>query len=605
MESNENENKNKNETQENVLLNNQKNIISLPPEEQTLKKPTNEENNNEKKKDIISNKENKETLFGNDKNIFSDNKPLFESMNLFGDNNNLFNNKNKTIFEENNNCKTLFGDDDFKEFYENNKSLFKDNDNRSKSSNNTNLFGENNNNKKNNDFLSLFSNINNRSNKNNIEENNDEENEEISENEKNEPSKTLIVNQFLKAIDLKSDSTFASSKIISLLHLDENFIFSDFYIDIKELKNGNFFILFKNNFFYINSRTFKILNIDKSLRKYCGFLADFSKIEEINKELIGIISKKSVLIVKINNKEAKLFQEIEIKAKMLKSFPKENLIIINEYIDEPKKKINILNYYIYDTNLKYQLQKKKEINFQKFKIENINIEDFDLFNCITNMKKFKNGKVFFFTLSDMLLEENRTFDSMYRSLYERKVKIILNIYLYENQELIQLYKKMYTKSFIYYEYLSESSEFAEFLNFWSDQNILMNEKDEIISFYIPDAIRYVEVYIKEKTSKRQKFKNYFKKLIIDKKKLYFFLHNPPSLQQFQEIVLFKYEFPHFDLVKHIFAPYCFEDILITKKGYLLGVANKIITNYSFSSFFNKYLPKVNVNTTLCLLNIPI
>jgi len=33
---------------------------------------------------------------------------------------------------------------------------------------------------------------------------------------------------------------------------------------------------------------------------------------------------------------------------MLQSFPSENLIVINEYINEKDKKFNILNYYSYD-----------------------------------------------------------------------------------------------------------------------------------------------------------------------------------------------------------------------------------------------------------------
>ena len=85
---------------------------------------------------------------------------------------------------------------------------------------------------------------------------------------------------------------------------------------------------------------FKILNLNESIKKYSGF----KFFEEINNELIGTTANNFVLIVQINNKEVKFFQEIEIKAGMLKSFPNENLIIINEY--EEEKWINLLNYYM-------------------------------------------------------------------------------------------------------------------------------------------------------------------------------------------------------------------------------------------------------------------
>ena len=637
MESNEKKTK----TEDNMLSDCRRNIESPPSEEQTLRKPTNQENIDEKGKDIIINNEKKVTLFGNDK--IGDNKPLFEiKQSLFGENMNDLNDKNvkdlfgdnkikekknsdngkkenniifdnneqlfeknknvfgdnndkdnDNIFDDNNNCQTLFGDDEVKEFYNKYKSLFNDDNNYKSSEKN--------------------------------EEDNEESEEENHDNEKNdcdsltkdskkkppEPSHKLIVNQLLTKIDIENEPKMFSGKIVSILHLNEPSIsmFPDIndYVDIKELQNGNFFILFSNKFYYIISKTFKILNIDESLPKYCGFLSQFSKFEEINKELIGIISEKSVLIVQINNKEVKLFQEIEIKAKMIKSFPNENLIIINEYINEPTKNINVLNYYICDNNLKYQLKKKEEINFQKFETENINMEDFHLFNCITNMKKYKNGKIFFFTLSDILLEENQKFDAQYLSFYERDVKIFLNIYLYENQELTLIYTISYKTKFVYYEYLSDSSEYAEFLNFWRDQNILINEKDETIFFYISDLTRHVLVDIKEKKSKIRKYKDYFKKCIIDKKNRFCFIHNIPTIQECQEIVLYyQNDETKLILIKRIIPPYCLDDYLITKKGYLLGVAKKIVKSYRpnpIPLFSNAMIPDINVNFSLCLLNI--
>ena len=122
---------------------------------------------------------------------------------------------------------------------------------------------------------------------------------------------------------------------------------------------------------------FKILNLDESIKKYSGF----KFFEEINNELIGTTANNFVLIVQINNKEVKFFQEIEIKAGMLKSFPNENLIIINEY--EEEKGFNLLNYYIYDKNLKYQLQKKEEFDFLQFTREDISIESYLYFNYVS------------------------------------------------------------------------------------------------------------------------------------------------------------------------------------------------------------------------------
>ena len=87
----------------------------------------------------------------------------------------------------------------------------------------------------------------------------------------------------------------------------------------------------------------------------------------------------------------------------MRSFPSENLIVINEYINEKDKKLNILHYYTYDKYLKFELKTREEINFQLLlkeeKIENV--ENYELFYWITNIKKFKNGKLYLFSLSSI------------------------------------------------------------------------------------------------------------------------------------------------------------------------------------------------------------
>ena len=325
---------------------------------QTQNELNNQEiNEKEKEKNKINDKNWNKTLFGNDKNIFSTKEPLPFIKSLFGENDiakldkeKEENNKNISNKEEENtkiidnnkslfkNNKTLFGEDNNNALFEDNinKTLFEDN-NKSLlgDNNNKNLFGDNNNkslfgeNSK-----SLFTEIYNKpllgdNSKslfnNNIvfsEKNDNEENKEENEEEnieKNKPKTTikLLENQLFKT-DLR-----ANSEIITILHFNN---FSS-YKTIKELKNGNFLLLFEDALYYISSKTFKQLEVDKSLNKY--FNERFSYFEEINEELIGIISKNFVLIVQFNKTELKFVQEIKIKAKMLQSFPSENLIVIN------------------------------------------------------------------------------------------------------------------------------------------------------------------------------------------------------------------------------------------------------------------------------------
>jgi len=73
---------------------------------------------------------------------------------------------------------------------------------------------------------------------------------------------------------------------------------------------------------------------------------------------------------------------------------------------EKGKKLNVLYYYVYDEkNLKYQLQTKEDINFTKFG-EKLSKCCFN-FNYIGNIKKLKNGKIIFFTISTVIYNEKR------------------------------------------------------------------------------------------------------------------------------------------------------------------------------------------------------
>ena len=396
-----------------------------------------------------------------------------------------------------------------------------------------------------------------------------------------------------------------NSEIISKLDLDEQFIYFSYnkYRGIKELSNGNFILLFENIFYYINSKTFRVLNIGESLKKYFCENTSFSYIEEINEQLVGIISNNYVLIVQINNKEAKLFQEITIKANILKSFKSENLIIINEYIEEKEKNLNILHYYTYDKNLKYQLKAKEEINFKKF--ANTEIAYYNLFNYITNIKKFKNGKIYLFTLSSIPFEENQNFDSLYRSFYERDCILFLNIYLYENKELTEIYNRKYKKHFIYSNNFYESN-FNDFLKIWYDENLLIDEKSNKIAFISVHLSRLIIVDIQEKKAKRIKIDiEDFKSSFYDKKSnLWYFVQANEDFQ-IQRIILYKLSEESLYLIKIIHLPYYFNDICITKKGYLLGVAKNTLTIYSFYQHLERYAPTRIIQTSLCLLNISI
>ena len=290
---------------------------------------------------------------------------------------------------------------------------------------------------------------------------------------------------------------------------------------------------------------------------------------------------------------------------MLQSFPSENLIVINEYINEKDKKLNILNYYTYDKNLKFQLKTREEINFQYLlKEENLeNIEEYELFYCITNVKKFKNGKLYLFTLSSILLEENQKFDNMDNSFYETDYKITLNIYLYENKQLTTIYKTNYKKPFFYYEDINES-DYNVFLNIWNDENLIINGKDEKILFLHHDLNRTVVVDPVTKIVKRKKYDiNYKCKLWVYNKKsntYYLVINIDNNNQVVESFQLFQYRIVN---VKAYAFPFFFSNILLTKKGHLLGMVERVFKYYNYSPFFEKYIPQIITFPSLCLLNI--
>ena len=395
-----------------------------------------------------------------------------------------------------------------------------------------------------------------------------------------------------------------NSEVITMLQLKETFNspFDNNYIDIKELSNDYFFILFDNIFYCIDSKKFNILNNNESLQKYFEkHNIIFSDFQQINDELIGIISSDFLLIVKYNKKELTFFQEISIEPSIIKSFPSENLIIINEYVHEKEKDVNILNYYAYDEKKsQYQLQKKEEIDFSKFGEE---IKQFCCyFNLIGNIKKLKNGKILFFTISTILFEEKQNINNFNASFYERDCDIFLNIYSYEKKELSLIYKYNYSEHYVY-NYINKNFYFDNTLKFWNDRNIRLNEENKEIHFYIQYLNRDIMVNYETKERKRKQFEeseltmNY---KYDEKSKLYFIEKNNGMDEQM--IYIFDSERLS---IKNILLPYYFSDIIYLKKGYLLGVIRNTLTVYSFYHHLDRYAPSKSVQTNLCLIKYSI
>ena len=189
------------------------------------------------------------------------------------------------------------------------------------------------------------------------------------------------------------------------------------------------------------------------------------------------------------------------------------------------------------------------------------------------------------------------------SINEMDVHLSLNIYLYENKELTIIYKKNYIQHFKYYYNILES-EFGDFLKIWRDENILINEKDEIISFFNLNKPSFVIVKIEQKKVKRQKWNKKLQKCIFDKKSNYCYLVAGDEKLEFQIILLYQIS-PENGMIfiKNIYLPFLFSDIILTKKGHLLGVAKNTITVYYFYHHLGRYAPQKTISTSLCLLNI--
>ena len=394
-----------------------------------------------------------------------------------------------------------------------------------------------------------------------------------------------------------------NTEVITMLKLKETFRSPclNNYIDIQELNDDYFFILFDDIFYCININTFKILKNNESLQKYIGNENKiFNYFGRITDNLIGIISSDLLLIVKYDNNEVTLFQEISIKASIFKSFPSENLILINEAINKKDKKYNMLHYYTYnEKNSKYELQKKEEIDFTKFGEKLSKICQY--FNRIGNIKKLKNGAIVFFTISIAAFNEQRNIDKLCRSFYESDGHIFLSIYFYENKELSLIYQKEYSERFIYGQNISESN-LDETLEIWNDKNIIINEEDTKICFFIPSLYKYMKINYETKENKCQKFQpgemtmNYF---YDDKSESYFNILSDGCEAQLIAVLDSKKN------EKRLFLPFYFSKIIPVKKGYILGVIQNTLTEYSYHPFFEDYTPNRSVHTNVCLLKYSI
>ena len=57
--------------------------------------------------------------------------------------------------------------------------------------------------------------------------------------------------------------------------------------------------------------------------------------------------------------------------------------------------------------------------------------------------------------------------------------------------------------------------------------------------------------------------------------------------------------------KRLFLPFYFSKIIPVKKGYILGVIQNTLTEYSYHPFFEDYTPNRSVHTNVCLLKYSI
>ena len=612
---------------------------------ETSKKQSNNENNS-----------NNNTLFGdNNKTLFGESKSLFGENNktLFGDSKTLFP-KTEQFFP---NSKSLFGDDTNND--NNSKSLFEKNENlfpcnktqkkrkkpKSKKEDDSDSSSEEEDNDKNSncekvDNGNILDEIDKEKEEEEEEENNEGEGEEKEEEEGNEnneeeeiekeekiktrffkgklkwyskkknvpkPTSILAENKYLKNNTVK-----CNTEIKLFFHLREEF---ENYIDIKELKNKNIVVLFEKELFYFSSQTFKLLKIEESLHKIIND-NEFLKIEEINKDLIGLITKEFILIIEVNDKEMKLFQKIQIKANILKSFEEGKLIILNEYIEkdsdeendqdddeeEEDDKINILNFYTYDKELKYTLKSSVKLNFKKFSKKSL--EEYDIFNRISNIIEYKSNYYILFTQSTIPEAEVQEFDSDYRSFYERDCRFFLDIYLYEknSQKLKRVYKNNY-KVHLKYSFSIYDSEYADFINIWKNENINFLNDNEII-FLNSNKSKFVKVNLETELSEilLPEIKN-LKSYSYDKKNNLYYCVNEEKLKEEQIIQVFKLVDNKFEEIKKIYLPHYYSTIFLNIKGDLIGVVKNTEIVYSFYYHWGKYCPALRTYTSIFLLNI--
>ena len=319
--------------------------------------------------------------------------------------------------------------------------------------------------------------------------------------------------------------------------------------------------------------------------------------------MIGIITEEFVLIIQYNKNEVKFFQIIEIKAKFLESFDSGNLIIFNERNNEENKK-NILHYYIYDEKLKYKFESKEEIKFDDINKDE-NIDDYELYNSIANIKKLDDTTYIFFTQSSIPHEEVENKDANSMSFYERDYDLTLKIYLYENKtkKLNKIYEFSYKLHCIYSDpFFPENSEYSYFLKTWNNENIYINENDEIIFFLLNCSI-FEKVNIKSndlsKSTLFNKMKN-VKSFFYDKKTNLFYIEKADDITFRHQILVYE-DKDKINLINKIYSPYFLVDYLRTKSGKILGVTLNTVTYYEYSYLWGDYVPTKREYLCLCSL----
>ena len=422
------------------------------------------------------------------------------------------------------------------------------------------------------------------------------EKDEINCEEKNKPKTTEMMLDNNYIIRHKER---LNTELINTMYLKD--LYYDYY-SIVELNNGNIFMILRHKLYYFDFKYYKQLKIDESLTKYFSVAITFLYSEVINEELIGIITEEFVLIIQYNKNEVKFFQIIEIKAKFLGSFDSGNLIIFNERNKENKN--NILHYYIYDEKLKYKFESKEEIKFDDINKDE-NIDDYELYNYIANIKKLDDTTYIFFTQSSIPHEEVENIDANNMSFYERDYDLTLKIYLYENKtkKLNKIYEFSYKLHCIYSDpFFPENSEYCYFLKTWNNENIYINENDEIIFFLLNCSI-LEKVNIKSndlsKSTLFNKMKN-VKSFFYDKKTNLFYIEKADENTLRHQILVYE-DKDKINLINRIYSPYFLVDWLRTKSGMILGVTLNKVTYYEYSYLWGDYVPIEREYICLCSL----